>query len=374
MNPHKTLILGALGTLLLLCGCGGGGVDDEYGRARGRSINGTGALVQMFRDRGHTVRVTSRLNDQVSEWAETIVRFAPFPGAPSQKEAEWYEKWLTEDSSRLLIYIPQDFDAESEYWTQVLANLPAGTTDRFRRDAEQQRNATVSWASELPSPVKTPASAQLWFGVESKPKPPSICKKLEGEWAEGIDVKAAGLTRHAGLQVHRQEEVLLKGDGETLAMHWAPYYGGAILVVANGSFLLNEPLANRARRVLAERVVEWGGSDDPRNVAFVESRNARENGIQRRASIFAPLEVYPTGWVIAHWLGFILLLTLSAAAILGRPRTDPPAGEDRPVAHAEALGDLLRRSGDTATAHDLLAAYRRWRHPTNQGGLGGRRA
>jgi hypothetical protein len=352
---------------LTLSGCGGGGgVEAEYGRVRGRSINGTGAFAQMLRDRGHTVRVTSRLNDQVKEWADTVIRFAPFPGPPGQKEAEWYESWLMEDPARALVYIPRDFDAESEYWTQVLAHLPATATERFRKDAEKRRAETASWASGLPSAVKTHAGNQLTFNLESNPKPPSACKNLTGPWAEDIDIKKAGITRHQGIRSAANQEVLLKGDDDILVMQMKPYYGGAVLVVANGSFLLNEPLVNPERRLLALNLLEWLG-DDGRNIVFVESTTPRENGLQGRGSLLAPLRVYPTGWVIAQWLGFMLLLVLSAAAILGRPRTDPPAGEDRPVAHAEALGDLLRRSGDAETARDLLAAYRRWRHPASDG-------
>ncbi len=109
------------------------------------------------------------------------------------------------------------------------------------------------------------------------------------------------------------------------------------------------------------KVVRWAG-DVPRNVAFVETRHPESDAVGV-GSVFAMLRVEPLNWVLAHWMGFLLLLSLSAAAILGRPRAEPSPGADRPVAHAEALGDLLRRTRDSDAARDLLDAYRRWRHP-----------
>jgi hypothetical protein len=347
---------------LAASGCGGGGVDAEYGRVRGRSLNGTGALVQLFREHGHSVRVTTRLSQDVGDWSETIVRFAPLPGPIAQKEAEWYRDWLANGPDRMLIYVPRDFDAESEYWDHVLAHLPPGTTERFRQDAEKRRNATKFWVDELPASTKHAAASPDWFALVPNPKSPTTCTKLQGPWAEAVDAKSAAITKHQALKPQPGEEVLLSGDGEALAVHWENTSGGVVLVVANGSFLLNEPLAHRARRGLAQRVVEWAG-EPPRNIAFVESRTPVENGQKRMGSLLWPFTIYPTGTVLGHWLAFMLLLCLSAAAILGRPRGDPPASEDRPVAHAEALGDLLRRNGDRGTADEILEHYQRWRHP-----------
>jgi hypothetical protein len=355
--------------IVVCAGCGGGGVDAAYGRVRGKSLNGTGAFAQLLRDQGHTVRVTSRLNEDVGDWAETIIRFAPYPGPPEQKEAEWLHNWLSSDEERFLIYVPCDFNAEYEYWDSVLNTLAPSTTERFRRDAEKQRDATKFWADALPPASKHPAGSQQWFALEPKPKAPATCKTLDGPWAGTVDAKAAAITRHQTLKPGQDEEVLLKGDGQPLVMHWSTPGGGDVLVVANGSFLLNEPLAHRARRALAMNVVA-GAGEAPRNVAFVESRTPVENGLQRADALLWPFRVYPTGWVIAQWLLFMALLCLSAAAILGRPRSDPPSGEDRPVAHAEALGDLLRRTRDESTAKDLLETYRRWRHAASAKGEG----
>ena len=59
-----------------------------------------------------------------------------------------------------------------------------------------------------------------------------------------------------------------------------------------------------------------------------------------------------------------LAACLARAPRLGRPRPEPPSGEDRPVAHPEALGALLARTGAGRDARPL-DAYRRWRQPVD---------
>ena len=47
----------------------------------------------------------------------------------------------------------------------------------------------------------------------------------------------------------------------------------------------------------------------------------------------------------------------------GRALPEPPSDDDRPAAHAEALGALLERSRAATTAAELIATYRHWRFP-----------
>lgn len=348
--------------LLAAVGCSPGGVDTTYGRSRGTSINGTGALAELFRQQGHTVRVARRLNDTVGQQADTIVRFAPLPGLPDRDEAQWYHTWNTGAAGRRLIYILRDFDAESEYWAEALAHLPAGADPLMRSRMERQRDARQAWVADLPPPAKSPADPSQWFGLAPSPGSPVLCQKLSGPWAEGIDPGAAALTRHQAFQLDEDasETVLLEGDGQPLVLEWQWYGAGsdAVLVVANGSFLLNEPLVHRARRPLAQRVLRWAG-ETPRRVVFVEGENPLAEG-EHRPSRWPP----PLDWIMPHLLAFGLVACLSRAVVLGRLRPEPPSGADRPAAHAEALGDLLSKTRDAEAARSLLESYRRWRHPT----------
>lgn len=351
---------------LVATGCGGG-VDATYGRSRGPSVNGTGALAEMFREKGHDVRVALRLNDDLKDKVDTIVRFAQRPGTPDREEAAWYQKWLAADARRRLVYIPRDFDAESEYWAGALAAMPANTKPATRKKAEERRREAESWPAELPAKPREQADADDWFDV-TKAAGAVTCQTLGGPWAVGIDPVAAAVVRHEGLRAYG-EIVLLSGDGVPLALQWhwpgdpAPNPGAATLVVAGGSFLLNEPLVHRARRPLAARVVDWIGPE-PRKVAFVEGYTVTSSDKQKSSSPFDLFKVAPVGFILAHWVAALLLLALSRGMILGRPRDDPPADADRPSAHPQALGVLLARTRDAVAARAILETYHRWRQPS----------
>jgi hypothetical protein len=58
-----TLVLVVFGLCPLGCS---EGVDATYGRMRGESVNGTGALAELFRQEGHTVRAAVRLTDDLA--------------------------------------------------------------------------------------------------------------------------------------------------------------------------------------------------------------------------------------------------------------------------------------------------------------------
>ena len=72
------------------------------------------------------------------------------------------------------------------------------------------------------------------------------------------------------LTPHELAEPLLEGDGEPLVWAWRPYEdGGRVILVANGSFLLNLPLVNHEHRKLAASLIAEAG--EPGEVVFLES-------------------------------------------------------------------------------------------------------
>lgn len=359
------LLVSLSAALFLGAGCSRP-LDTSYGRVSGRSLNGTGVFAQLLRDAGHDVRVARRLNDDVAEFADTIVRFAPRPGPPDADEAAWFLDWQTSGGDTRLVYICQDYDAEVEYWTALLKSLPASASDRKR--LERLQDQASHWASHLPKPAETPADALYWFGLDDRPGAVSAAQTLEGPWADGVDVPAAALPRHASLRVNTENQSpLLLADGKALAIEWV--WGeqpdddlGLVLVIANPSFLLNATLVNPARRPLTSRVVDWIG-DPPRSIVFLEGPSPLATDDDSPSLWELPFRIPTLGWILAHVAALGLAAALSRALILGRPQPAPPSGADRPRAHAEALGSLLSRTRDDRLAHSLLDSYRRWRHP-----------
>ena len=156
MTPRGVATLAWPSGVLSLAGCSRPTtLDTSYGRVRGKSVNGTGALAELFREQGHEVRTAVRLTDELDEWADVIVRFAPHPGPPGREEAEWYAHWLDDERGRArLIYVPHDYDAESDYWAAVATGLPKDADPKLRARAETLRDRTKNWADRIPEPTK----------------------------------------------------------------------------------------------------------------------------------------------------------------------------------------------------------------------------
>jgi hypothetical protein len=343
------------------------GPETSYGSSRGQSLNGTSAFAALVRRQGHEVRTARRLTDELSGWADVIIRFAFAPGTPDQLEAEWFERWLDEQRGRSLVYVVHDYDAQVEYWKLVHDQLPGEANEERRKQAEVKKDESGNWWKKLPAKADKPGNAATWFKVGHAHDPPITCKALDGPWARDIDAGAAALTLHEPLAAD-SEIVLLEGDGQVLAMEWETDNDNRVLAIANGSFLLNLPLVNVARRPLAEEVVAWLGKGR-RRVAFVDGPTVL-GGNPSPPTLFDLLERIPSfRWAAIHLGLFGLLASLARAPRLGRARPDPPSDADRPAAHAEALGALLERGKDVTSARKLLETYRRWRLPRHTGEL-----
>jgi len=374
--------LPALAVLLAAAGCGRD-VETGYGRMRSASVNGTGVFADVLRARGHEVRSAVLLTDELKDWAEVVVRFAPTPGPPPGDEADWYDRWFREGDGRRLVYVPRDYEATREYWRRVLERLPGNAPARLRERVQERVDGSDSAppaALSFPPPTPNPSapravvSPEAWFAVKDGGRS-AVCKALGGPWAEGVDPAVAALTRREPFKAG-SATVLLSGDGEPLVVARSRPDGGALLAVAGGSFLLNVPLVEPARWPLALRVADWAGSDDDlegdgegapapgpttraKRVAFVEGASVLGAGAQ--PSVFALLDVSPFGRVAGQLLALGLAACLARAPRLGRPLPEPASGADRPVAHAEAIGALLARTGEAAEARAILDAYRHWR-------------
>jgi uncharacterized protein DUF4350 len=360
LPARLTILVFSVSLGALLPGCARG-PETDYGVSRGKSLNGTSAFASLLRHRGHEVRAAIRLTDELAGWAGGIVRFAPYPGPPEEAEAAWYHRWLAEDPDRWLIYVVRDFDTLAEYWKDVRDSLSEATEADRRTEAEEKRGDAANWVDRLPHKPKKTGNREDWFTVESAAGSPKVCAKLEGLWAEGIDARAAALTLHEAIQSDRRS-ILLSGDDKPLVLDKSVIGRGRILIVANGSFLLNEALVKAARRPLAERVAGWPESE-MQHVAFVEG-SSPTGAVEGNPSLWALLGRLPVlRWVAIQMAVAGVLASLARAPRLGRPRPDPVSGADRPAAHAEALGALLERAAAAGESRELLERYRAWRSP-----------
>ncbi len=152
------------------------------------------------------------------------------------------------------------------------------------------------------------------------------------------------------------EELLAGGDDVLVAQQErARASGGKLILVANGSFLLNLPLVNHEHRKLAARLIEStrpGG-----RVVFLES------GVE--GPPIDPDESDNSMWtVFGAWPLSAILLQLAVAGVIfcfarwpifGRPRIVAAAALSDFGKHVDALGELLRRTRDRRYALAQLA-------------------
>jgi hypothetical protein len=345
--------------LLGLAGCGSG-PETEYGSSVGKSINGTSVLAAALREEGHDVEAAIRLNDDLAEWAEGIIRFAPYPGPPDRAEAKWYDAWLAADPDRWLIYVVGDFDAAADYWKSVVKDLDGGPDEDGLKSARESLAETANWFGKLPPKSLAPADSAVWFEVDRAWEPPQICTGLGGAWGAGKRPQALEVTLHEPIKA-RGGTVLLTGDQRAFVIEKRWLGENRLLFIANGSFLVNEALVKAARLELLAAVFDWIGADR-HQIALVEGMHVLE-GAAQPPSFWGLLRRLPSlRWITAQIVLAALCAALARAPRLGRARVESGPPVDRPAAHAEALGLLLARSGAETQARTLVAEYRGWRY------------
>jgi len=347
--------LGALlGLVALLCGCRQG-LDTDYGTLSPAfiqaSVNGTDVLAGMFSEAGHEVESRRTLIATNFAKVETIVWFPDDYAAPSPEHCEWFNQWLSARAGRTLIYVGRDFDAAPLYWQKMLPLAPEGQQEEYR--AHQQMASMARMRPKLDAAkLECP-----WFKIEILPL--VLANKLAGPWQTGIDVKKTEIeTRDQLLPIEKDKQLLTCQDDEVLAFRHSQsgWDKSQLIVVANGSFLLNLPLVNHEHRKLAGKLIDAVGPTA--QVVFLESG---EGG--------PPIE--PADEALALWRFFaawplnIILLQLAVLGvifcfarwpILGRPKLPPVETVSDFGKHVDAVSQLLLRSRDRRYATSKLPA------------------
>jgi hypothetical protein len=388
-----------------LGGCTARDVQTEYGRragsAGGKSVNGTGVLGTMFRRAGHRVATVRRVSPRLRQF-DVIVWIPDDFYPPSVEQRVSLEQWLAL-GGKTLIYVGRDYDAAPHYWESILPLVPP--TERpeviTRRAASRARHdnqrlntpseefarwfhfqrewpprqvtglsSSAGWAEGVdtsrldirletrlhpPTPgqevAQTAASALVAGGARWRSRP------RDDDW-EFLDAEQATRQRQGPDQV----EVLLASGDDALVTQLGDdtWLDSRILVVTNGSFLLNYGLLNREHRKLAGRLIDQCGTR--RNVAFLETTlldrllHRRDEDYQHPTGLEA-FTSWPLGFILmqAMLLGMVLCFVLFP--IFGPPRQLESDGLTDFGKHVEAFGKLLERTRDESHARDLLREH-----------------
>jgi hypothetical protein len=311
-------------------------------------------------------RLSPRLDQvDVIVWAPNDFR------PPSEKAYEFLENWLQADMERVLIYVGRDYDAAAEYWEEILSDATSDQALEIqRRLAEKQSNYDAARRA-MPEEHRGP-----WFIVHQGGAA-RRARTLQGPWSDGIDASMANIRLRSTWELPRptnEEEIvdfsdtvlstaLLESGGDLLVgqVHHGHWGDSQVIVVANGSFLLNLPLVNHEHRKLAGRLVkECGGAG--RNVAFLQSGPGPVSVSDRDREMHHLLRAFtewPINCILLHLTMLGIVYCFCNFPILGRPRElspDPPSDFGK---HVDALGRLLERTADRTFASSRVAHYLR---------------
>lgn len=367
-NPLGCSLLAGL--LLVAGGCGEE-VYSDYGHRGGytqTSLNGTRVLGDMLIAAGHQVRSRSYISPSL-ENADVIVWFPDDFDAPSLEVEAWLTTWLsTGDRNappRVLVYVGRDYDAAPDYWQRMQKQPPPGLTQEYaRRLAEAQRDAAANQPAKLARP-----ETDDWFRLDTT-KPPAKVKNLSGPWAEGIDASKVEIERNARLIPIETDYTPLLVDESNLPLAseyvYVDYYesepAGRLIMIENGSWLLNARLVNHEHRRLAGKLVNAVGPPS-RTVVFLESGAGGPTIHETEPSAQPPtglqmFRLWPIGVVLTQLAALGIVYALMKWPVFGTPARLPHASLTDFGSHIAALGRLLGYSGNRAYAIQLLRLYR----------------
>lgn len=354
--------------LLVLCGCLLAlGCDDrnelqtEYNNNSldwyQTSVNGLGVFKDLFAARGNETAVTSALQPRAKASADVIVWAPQDYAAPSADAVTWLENWLNAQPGRTLVYVHRDFDAAPAYWLKV---GPTASPAQAGDVATRASASASRYASERAGLVNSPPPYG-WFNVVVANNP-RVITALAGDpaWTAGINQSKLEIELTSDIQPLATGRVVLSSAaGEPLVIREQRANGSQVLVLANGSFVLNYSLINPEHRKLAGKIVDATGKDH--YVVFLAAGSApsiSESETPKNA-IFDILKVEPINYVLFHLLAFTLFLIFARYPIFGIPKDDNPDDLSDFGKHIDAMGDLLASQGDERAAYARVQAYRR---------------
>jgi hypothetical protein len=410
-NSRRWLLLAFLVSASIAAGCAPDDINRTYGQRKsalgGDSVNGTAVFARMFEQAGHRVTTWRRLSPKLNSY-DTLVWIPDSFDAPSWKERQFLDNWVASGPNKVLIYVGRDFDAGPLYWRKMQVNasteqaqeIPARLNEALTDHASHKSRAIGQtyarwfvlrpgaeypvkglrgpWAqgidasrteitvatrlaepktADIPAPGTTPATKPAAPLFSSRPRR-AAKKNASPLVPEAIPVESKSLPVSEVLLETDQGDAIIRRVEEEQKNSWSN--GGQVIVVTNGSFLLNMPLVNHEHRKLANLLIQECGSAG--RVAFIESDESGLETFQQEPDDSLPtgLEmfmIFPLNAIVLHLIAIGILYCFGALPIFGRPRRLPADTVSDFGAHITAVGELLQYSGDRNAARKTLEEY-----------------
>ena len=332
------------GLSLALVGCAPE-ISTTYGRAAGGmtpvSVNGTDALAGMFIEAGHHVArrrvlVTSKLDS-----VDAIVWFPDDFSAPTEEVCEWFDEWLAARPGRTLIFVGRDYDAAPYYWRAMLPYAPPEQRLTYRKRIRSARE----WADAQATRDRKEDECE-WFKIKFANV--RSVRELAGPWREDVDPVNIEIVLRDRLAPPSDARRLLTSTPDVLVSRLGKpeWTTSQAILVANGSFLLNEPLVNREHRILAGKLVATVGP--PGRVIFLESGPGGPpiDPPLGPLGLWRMFGAWPLNAILLHLAALGIIFCFARWPIFGRAKVPPTEMISDFGNHIEAAGQLLRRTRD----------------------------
>ncbi len=346
-------------------------IETEYGKARGAattSVNGTSVFLEMFRQAGAKVRIGLRLSSRISK-SDTLVWTPNSFELPSNEEVTYLEKeflQLDDYRERTLIYVARDYEAAIEYW-KLQATEDEGSEEYI--ESLRQRARSQSDHAYLRSLTGKKPKCK-WFSIDNQESFFTVTPS-EGTWsgeldADKVDLAVSGIlapAKKTNKNSFGYANKILLGSAETPLIleisdsnNWP---NAKVLVVLNGSSLLNYPLVNHENRKIASKIIEH--CKNPAKVTFLESGPVGlpiSQSDSNDYSGFEALTVWPISAILLHLIAAGILFCFMVFPIFGRPKefvSDTPNDFRK---HINAIQELFILSKNRQAAIAKVNQYR----------------
>jgi hypothetical protein len=373
MFPRFGAAIGVLLALLLVLSVEGTGVMGQdrlpvrYGQRGGQgrvSLNGTSAFARLLQEYDLDVQSASRLTPRIDRY-DVLFWFPDSDREDYAEEQERLEAWLRSGTDRRLIIVGRHYDATIDYLTQIGQSQDSEQGLDYRR-----RLAEAVSVSHLESLKQQETYFDGW--VEWTPGSRRRSSQLGGPWATGLENANLTTSRYPNIpsaedqKSHptRSYEVKLEADGEpfAVAIQDSLWNGGEVIVVSNGSFILNYGLTDeRNRQVVANMLDDLDFEDYFWGALFLESDEAGLPVMQREESgqktMWDWMTEWPFSFFIPHFLVLGILIYFVFYPIFGRPKNLALPSSTDFGQHVEALGELMEKTRDRAYAIQHINHY-----------------
>lgn len=334
-------------------------LDTEYGGA-GRfrqSVNGISVFAEMLKENGARVRFYNTL-ENATDNANVLVWVPDRLDAPSEDEFELFEERYWQNEWEWIVYVGRDYNAAITYWEKIINQLPEEQKENGRKQAMHEK---LRWKYMRGRTNRLVDNELYKYRVRDRWQPAS---RLSGRLAAGVDDESTELVL-TGQPTIRQDylgfevEELLSVDGEPFVFKLTPNSGSGmeIIVVINGSMLLNLPLVNYENRKLAQNLIDYIAPED---VAILTSGTydvSEGNPNPEPPNYWEWMSIGPFRWIIPHLILFGLVYCFCYFPIFGRSRKLPPSNVSSFRKHIEAVGKLLQKTGNRQFAKDAIKTY-----------------